>query len=181
MFIGCSKRFRRFYQLGKRVCLGTLACLGLGCPSWSWSMDEAALPESPVFSLHGFGTLGLTRTNEDSAQFVRDLTQPNGADTRWTAKVDSLLGIQANVRFSPSTEGVVQVMVLSDDIAKYDAIHAKFPAGTEFQLFCTYRGAHSTQPGWFPGTRASTAGLRSSTFGTLASGPHAAATLRYLH
>ncbi|MDR3369809.1 porin [Rhodoferax sp.] len=73
-------------------------------------MDDAALAESPVVSLHGFGTLGMTRTNEDSAQFIRDLTQPNGADTRWTAKVDSVLGIQANVQFSASTEGVVQVV-----------------------------------------------------------------------
>jgi hypothetical protein len=69
----------------------------------------------------------------------------------------------------------------TSSLAKYRAKIATVPAGTEFQLFCTYRGAHSTQPGWFPGTRASTAGLRSSTFGTLASGPHAAATLRYLH
>jgi hypothetical protein len=29
-------------------------------------------------------------------------------------------------------EGATKVVVLSDDIAKYDAIHAKFPAGTEF-------------------------------------------------
>ena len=141
MFIGCSKRFRRFYQLGKRVCLGTLACLGLGCPSWSWSMDEAALPESPVFSLHGFGTLGLTRTNEDSAQFVRDLTQPNGADTRWTAKVDSLLGIQANVRFSPSTEGVVQV------ISRYHADSSYSPELTWAFLRYDFSPAFSLRAG----------------------------------
>ncbi|HEY4959000.1 MAG TPA: indolepyruvate ferredoxin oxidoreductase family protein, partial [Caldimonas sp.] len=29
-------------------------------------------------------------------------------------------------------EGATKVVVLSDDIAKYDSIHAKFPAGTEF-------------------------------------------------
>jgi len=29
-------------------------------------------------------------------------------------------------------EGATKVVVLSDDIAKYDAIHARFPAGTEF-------------------------------------------------
>ena len=66
-------------------------------------------------------------------------------------------------------------------LAKYRAKIASVPAGTQFQLFCTYRREHSTQPGWSPGTRASTAGLRSSAFGTLASGPHAAASLRYLH
>ena len=66
-------------------------------------------------------------------------------------------------------------------LAKYRAKIASVPAGTQFQLFCTFRGERSPQPGWSPGTRASTAGLRSSTFGTLASGPHAAASLRYLH
>jgi hypothetical protein len=64
----------------------------------------------PSFSLQGFGTLGMTRGNDKNAQFVRDLSQPNGADTDWTAKVDSVLGLQANVQFSPQTEGVLQVV-----------------------------------------------------------------------
>ena len=36
-----------------------------------------------------------------------------------------------------------------------------FPPGTTYQLFCTFTGPHSPQPGWGPGTRASTDGLRS--------------------
>jgi hypothetical protein len=66
-------------------------------------------------------------------------------------------------------------------LAKYRAKIASVPAGTRFALLCAYRSAHSDQPGWSPATRASTAGLRSSTFGTLASGPHASASMRYLH
>lgn len=66
-------------------------------------------------------------------------------------------------------------------LAKYRAKIASVPTGTRFQLFCTYRAPHSTQAGWVAGSRASTAGLRSSSFGTLASGPHAAASMRYLH
>ncbi|MBS1891565.1 MAG: hypothetical protein JST59_09740 [Actinobacteria bacterium] len=61
--------------------------------------------------------------------------------------------------------------------------HAKIssvPAGTTYQLFCTYRSAHTSQPGWGPGTRASTEGLRSTSFGTLAEAPHASAGARYL-
>jgi hypothetical protein len=82
------------------------------------------------------------------------------------------------------TTNVIADAVFTTDtasLAKYRSKIAIVPAGTRFNLFCTYRGFHSAQPGWSPGTRASTAGLRSSTFGTLASGPHAAASLRYLH
>jgi hypothetical protein len=53
------------------------------------------------------------------------------------------------------------------------------PAGTSFKIICQYSGPHTPQPGWGPGQRASTAGLRSVTLGTLAAGPHASASLRY--
>ena len=110
MFIVHNKRIRKFYQLARQLGLCTLACLCLGSPSLSWSMDGADTPASPAFSLHGFGTLGMVRTDEDHAQFIRDLSQPSGAGTQWATKVDSLLGIQANVQFGPSTEGVVQAV-----------------------------------------------------------------------
>jgi hypothetical protein len=110
MFIVHNKRIRRLFQLGRQVGLGTLACLCLGDPSLSWSMDVEATPASPAFSLHGFGTLGMVRTDEDKAQFIRDQSQPSGAGTQWATKVDSLLGIQANVQFGPSTEAVVQAV-----------------------------------------------------------------------
>jgi hypothetical protein len=61
--------------------------------------------------------------------------------------------------------------------------HAKIgsvPSGTTYRLFCTHRTVHSPQPGWSPGTRASTDGLRSTSFGTLAEAPHASASTRYL-
>ncbi|MEP6739063.1 MAG: indolepyruvate ferredoxin oxidoreductase family protein [Caldimonas sp.] len=45
--------------------------------------------------------------------------------------VDGTITVDAIAR-QVEAEGAVKVVVLSDDIAKYDAIHAKFPAGTEF-------------------------------------------------
>ncbi len=86
-----------------------------------WSMDDTAAAAVPDFSLHGFGTLGLTRTTDDHAQFVRDLSQPKGAGTQWTPRVDSLLGLQANVRFSPRTEAVVQAVTRYHANDSYDA------------------------------------------------------------
>jgi hypothetical protein len=93
----------------------SFARIAWGCLLASlWSMASAAGPDIPEthpgFTLKGFGTLGMTRTNDDNAQFVRDLSQPQGAGKSWTAKIDSLLGIQANIDFSPNTEAVVQVV-----------------------------------------------------------------------
>jgi len=64
-------------------------------------------------------------------------------------------------------------------LARYLAKLQSVPGGTVYRLFCTYNGSHSAQTGWSPGTRASLSGMRSYSFGTLASGPHANASLRY--
>lgn len=53
------------------------------------------------------------------------------------------------------------------------------PSGTWFKVICTYHGFHSPQVGWGTTQRASTAGLTSNSFGTLAEGPHASASVRY--
>lgn len=65
-------------------------------------------------------------------------------------------------------------------LARYLAKLSSVPSGTTYRLFCTYNHPPSDQPGWGPGTRASTSGMRSYSFGTLAAGPHAATGLRYL-
>ena len=64
-------------------------------------------------------------------------------------------------------------------LARYLAKLKSVPRGTTFRLFCSYNGPHSEQPGWGPASRASTSGMRSYSFGTLASGPHANSQLRY--
>jgi hypothetical protein len=98
-------------KFGRRLVLpwaALAACLFVMWPALAWSIDGTAVTDRPVFSLHGFGTLGATRSNTNNAQFVRDLSQPEGASNQWTAKVDTLLGIQANFQISPNTEAVVQ-------------------------------------------------------------------------
>ena len=63
-------------------------------------------------------------------------------------------------------------------LARYTAKLQSVPRGTTYRLFCSFNGPHSAQAGWGPGTRASTAGLRSTSFGSLAEGPHARAGMR---
>jgi len=62
-------------------------------------------------------------------------------------------------------------------LAKLDSV----PSGTTYRLFCTFSGPRTPQPGWSPGTRASTDGLRSLSYGTLGAAPDATASMRYLY
>ncbi|MDD5365553.1 MAG: porin [Gallionellaceae bacterium] len=62
------------------------------------------------FTLNGFGTLGFARSDNDQAQYVRDLSQPYGLTTNGTAKVDSVLGLQAAYRFDNKLDGMLQAI-----------------------------------------------------------------------
>lgn len=67
--------------------------------------------ETDQFSLRGFGTLGLARSSSDHAKFVRDLSQPDGiSEGRWSGRIDSTLGVQANWQASTELEFVGQVV-----------------------------------------------------------------------
>ncbi len=93
----------------RNALIGGLVAVQVALAAFSACADSGQ-EEPSRFKLHGFGTLGFVRSNDDAAGFVRDLSQPHGAGTAWTAKVDSLLGLQANVSLSPRTEGVLQVV-----------------------------------------------------------------------
>ncbi len=86
------------------------ACLFLLAWSTVLAAGRNVSEAMPSLMLQGFGTLGVTRSDDANVQYVRDLSQPKGADKSWTAKIDSLLGLQANIHFSPQTEGVLQTV-----------------------------------------------------------------------
>lgn len=70
----------------------------------------AIAEDEPSLAFHGFGTLGVAQTSTNQAEFVRDLSQPRGAKDHLDARVDSILGLQANWRLSPDLEAVVQAV-----------------------------------------------------------------------
>lgn len=79
------------------------------------------------------------------------------------------------------TEGGVGDSKFTADNAvmlKYLAKLRSVPKNTTFRIFCSHHWTPSDQPGWSDGTRASTAGLRARTIGTLAGGPDARTTAR---
>lgn len=83
------------------------------------------------------------------------------------------------VAYQRSGEGDRQFTADRAALARYLAKLRTVPDGTNYRLYCSFNGPHSTQPGWSPATRASVDGMQSHSFGTLAGGPHANASLRY--
>lgn len=69
---------------------------------------QALADADPSFSVQGFGTLGAVRSDTDDVEFVRDLSQARGATNDWTAKTDSVLGLQANWQIAPKWQAVAQ-------------------------------------------------------------------------
>lgn len=103
----------------RRIALGLLCC-ALTVDSQASTAAPPADGEISRVALHGFGTLGAVRGNDADAEYIRDLSQPAGAGKSWTAKVDSLLGIQANIQISPQTEGVLQAITRYHSDGSYD-------------------------------------------------------------
>ncbi|PPD34689.1 MAG: hypothetical protein CTY19_03600 [Methylomonas sp.] len=75
------------------------------------SQAAAADDSLPGLKLHAFGTGALNYVASGNADFVRDLSQPDGArGGQWTGKIDSLVGGQVNIQLSEHFEIVGQAV-----------------------------------------------------------------------
>ncbi|MGZ5619743.1 MAG: hypothetical protein ACXWFG_02650 [Methylobacter sp.] len=74
----------------------------------------SSIADDNIFSaltLHYFGTAGLSYVTSGQADFVRDLSQPNGAKGgQWTYELDTLAGAQANIQINEQLEIVGQAV-----------------------------------------------------------------------
>jgi len=68
--------------------------------------------DKPPLSFAGYGTLGLTHSSENQADFSSNYLQPNGAGYthNWSASVDSRLGLQATGKLGSDWSAIVQVI-----------------------------------------------------------------------
>lgn len=123
-----------------------------------WKQDEAAI--------------SAWIEEESLEQVVLQCHRPNGA-------INPI--IEFPVAYTASGKGDATFTADRAALARFQVKLDRVPTGTTYTLFCTFRKAHTTQPGWSPSSRASTHGLQSLKFGTLASAPHAALAMRYLH
>lgn len=82
------------------------ACIIVFCLSPTFARGDAYSP----FTLKGFGTAGVARSSNGDAQFIRDVSQPNGVDRNWSGLIDTLAGLQGNYQYNNATEMIVQVV-----------------------------------------------------------------------
>tara|TARA_R110002012_G_scaffold9164_9_gene42066 strand:- start:2448 stop:3677 length:1230 start_codon:yes stop_codon:yes gene_type:complete len=77
-----------------------------------YSSELLADNVSPSVKFNGFGTLGITHSDERNADFVADPFASEGAgySQDWSAEVDSRLGLQGTLRITPQLSSVVQVV-----------------------------------------------------------------------
>jgi hypothetical protein len=75
----------------------------------SYGLAQAQRNFGEHVTLSGFGTLGAVATDNSTAPFIRD-SSTSGATTSANWKVDSKLGIQADVRVNDWLSGTVQVL-----------------------------------------------------------------------
>jgi len=89
----------------KAIVVATLAACALAA--------QAQQKEDQVFSLSGFGTLGIVGTDQDGAQYLIP-GQVRGADKSWSGEVDSKLGVQLAAKFNGMFSATVQVLSKQD-------------------------------------------------------------------
>jgi hypothetical protein len=76
------------------------------------TVAKADLSLDRYVGFSGFGTLGVVHSSYDQADFIGNVVQVKGAgySAGWTPTPDSDLGAQANLTFTDSLSGVVQVL-----------------------------------------------------------------------
>ncbi len=74
-------------------------------------VDATSMTESSPIRFSGFGTLGAVHVRGNGATFIRDMTQPKGANNQGISfDIDSRLGLQVNYAISDNFEAVAQIV-----------------------------------------------------------------------
>ena len=76
------------------------------------TVSGAALGQDSMYTVGGFGTLGVNTSSFDNGDFAVNPFQPNGAGTNksWSATTDSLMAIQVDAKITDKLSAVVQVV-----------------------------------------------------------------------
>jgi hypothetical protein len=78
----------------------------------SSAMSIPTSPDHPMFSLAGFGTLGVLHSNLNEGDYVLESNMPNGVgrSNEWDTGSYGKLAVQLNASFSPKFSGQLQVI-----------------------------------------------------------------------
>jgi hypothetical protein len=90
----------------------TLRSLRLACLVLAAHAAPALAQDLPRFTFGGYGTAGVVYSDEEQADYQVDQFKPNGpgATRRWSADVDSRLGLQATAQVTNTITAVIQVL-----------------------------------------------------------------------
>jgi hypothetical protein len=104
---------KRFSNGRRSLCAASLTAVALVCMTCARAEDAPNATASPsMFALSGFGTLGMTHSSLDSADFTSTAFEPNGAghSRAYDFADDTKLGVQLIGRFTDKLSAVVQVV-----------------------------------------------------------------------
>jgi hypothetical protein len=92
--------------------IGRLARVALMCGGVLAALPALADDGPRMFTLSGFGTLGMTHSSLDTADYVSSSLQPNGAGAtrRYDFENDSKVGVQLSAHLTDKLSAVVQVI-----------------------------------------------------------------------
>jgi hypothetical protein len=100
--------------------------------------NQAEPPKESAFSVRGFGTLGLTKTNTQDALYRADWRNAGGAGRNWDASVDSKLGLQADWEINDAIMLTAQTVAAKDASGKYnpklDWLYASYWVNPDFAV-----------------------------------------------
>jgi hypothetical protein len=132
------------------------------------------------------GCLGdlLAHMGIDASRFQRNFDQNENAISAWIEEGSLAEIVLECHRPNGAIEPIFEFPVTYDSggsgfidaraaFGRYLSKVTSAPAGSRYELICTFNGEHTPQTGWDPANRASTQNLRSTSLGTLGQGPHA--------
>jgi len=114
------------HPISGRQLAATLLALGLTAGAGAHAADGSGAPTSlssdlsgslsRSLSISGFGTVGLVHSSERHADFTSSVLKNNGAGAseRWSADVDTRLGLQLDLALSKRWSAVLQVVSEQD-------------------------------------------------------------------
>jgi opacity protein-like surface antigen len=122
--------------MARRIIVAALLAASCGAivPARADDLDK------PRFSFSGFGTIGVTHSNEAGADFTASILKNNGAGytRRWSADVDSRLGGQVTFNMTPQWSAVLQLVAEQRYDNSYRPIvewaNVKYQATPDFSL-----------------------------------------------
>jgi len=96
-----------FFSWFLRVFLALAGAFLVSKPAWGQA------PKEEIWRFHGYGTLGVAHSSEDSADYVAApmKSEGPGKTRKWDPYLDSVIALQADARFNSEWSAVIQGVV----------------------------------------------------------------------